>query len=129
MQLLQQALLSALQESINVIMQRDSTPPLGALASRIQLDSEIFVIAVNNELLLRFASDFLEESNPNEIVLADISREITNLIIGRAKVLYEGNGKIFKLGIPEFLGDIAIENYKDAMHFRYEDLRCSLYEL
>lgn len=129
MQILQEALLVALQESIDVTMQEDTKALLPPFASKITLDLEAFVIVMNRELLLRFASDFLNENNPDEIVLIDIAKEVTNLIIGKAKVLYEEKGRILKLGIPESFDNDRVESYKKALHFRHGNMRCSIYKL
>ncbi|RAX51789.1 hypothetical protein CCY99_08290 [Helicobacter sp. 16-1353] len=129
MEILQLALLNTLKETLNISMIEEKKPLSRSMSSRINLDSKIFVIVANKPLLRLFAKDFLHETNPNEEILIDISKEITNLIIGKAKVLYANNGKTLKLGIPEFLGNKAISNYNKAIHYKYKDIRCSIYEV
>ncbi len=61
------------------------------------------------ESLNEVAKVLLFEDNLNEDDLDDLLKEISNLIIGQAKVLLEEKNKnsSYKIGTPEFLGKIS----------------------
>lgn len=129
MDILQEALLCAIRDSLDISMVEDKVPLKKSFTSKIRLDSKIFYIVVNKALLLRFAMDFLGEKNPNDATLIDISKEMANLAIGKAKVLYEESGSILKLGIPEFVGNKIIEKYNRRIGYKSGKMRCSIYEV
>lgn len=129
MEILQKALLCAIKDTLNVSMIEDKFPLNKAFTSRIRLDSRTFFIVTNKPLLLKFALDFLNEDNPNNDTLIDISKEMANITIGKAKVLYEESGIVLKLGIPEFIGNKTIDNYNGRIGYRSKNMRCSIYEI
>ena len=129
MEILQKALLCALKDTLSISMVEDRIPLNRAFTSKISLDSRTLYIVTNKALLLKFALDFLNEKNPNEATLIDISKEIANITIGKAKVLYEENGMILKLGIPEFIGNKIINHYNKSIGYKSQNMRCSIYEI
>ncbi|RDU57305.1 chemotaxis protein CheX [Helicobacter sp. MIT 99-5507] len=129
MEILQKALLCAIKDTLNVSMIEDKIPLKRAFVSKIRLDSRTFYIATNKALLLKFALDFLNEENPSNDTLIDISKEMANIAIGKAKVLYEESGIVLKLGIPEFIGNKIINNYNKCIGYKSQNMRCSIYEI
>ncbi|RDU64103.1 hypothetical protein [Helicobacter sp. MIT 14-3879] len=129
MKTLQNALIEAIRESMGIMLKKDNKLLKKAFSSKITLDNKNFIIVINKPLLEKFALDFLDIVNPNDDILIDIAKEIANLIIGKAKVLYENSGSIFKLGIPEFIGYKVIKNYNNVLSYKYKNMRCSIYEV
>lgn len=104
MNILQNALVCAIKESMGFDLAQDSMPLETAYSSKITLENKHFIISMNKPLLARFAKDFLDSPNPSNDTMIDIAKELANLILGKAKVLFEESGHILKLGIPEFIG-------------------------
>ncbi|MDE6886387.1 MAG: chemotaxis protein CheX [Helicobacteraceae bacterium] len=129
MKIMQNALLRAIKESMGIVLETNNSIFQSPFASKITLDKKAFIIVVNDELLKKFALDFLGTQEVDNDTLMDISKEIANLIVGKAKVLYEQEGRILKLGIPQFIGDEKITNYIDVISYNFENLRCIIYEV
>lgn len=129
MNTLQNALVYTIKESMGFDLKQDSTPLKSAFSSKISLEDKTFIIAINEALLLQFAKDFLDSSNPSKDTLIDIAKEIANLILGKAKVLFEENGTILQLGIPEFIGWEYISNYKSVFSYTHNDMKICIYEM
>lgn len=129
MNILQSAIFGALKESLGISLVPDSTPPKSAFSSRITLEDKIFIISINKPLLTRFAKDFLESPNPSNDTMIDIAKELANLILGKAKVLFEEKGEILKLGIPEFIGWEYIDDYANALSYKSGDMKICIYEM
>lgn len=129
MDILQRALVEAIEESMGFTLIKDSVTLRRAFCASITLDSKNYVIILNKAILKRFCLDFLGISEPQEEELVDITKEISNIIAGKAKVLYEESGTIFKLGIPKFIGYGFSGVCKVAFGYRYKNMRCSIYEV
>lgn len=129
MNILQNALICAIKESMGFDLTQDSEPPKSAFSSKITLENKHFIISMNKPLLVRFATDFLDSPNPSNDTLIDIAKELANLILGKAKVLFEDSGKILKLGIPEFIGWEYISNYENAFSYKFDDMKICIYEM
>lgn len=129
MKILQDALLYTLRNSINIPMQESFEPLRRAISSKITLDSRTFIIVANKALLKQFAVVFLNEKNPSDEMIGDISREFSNVVVGRAKVAHEDGGEVLKLGIPEYLGHRQIRRYISGFHYAFSNMRCSIYEV
>lgn len=129
MDTLQNALVCAIKESMGVDMVKDSTPPKSAFSSRIALSNKTFIISMNKPLLTRFAKDFLDSPNPSNDEMIDIAKELANLILGKAKVLFSEKGEILKLGIPEFIGWEYIGDYANAFSYKSGAMKICIYEM
>lgn len=129
MNILQNALVCAIKESLGFDLEQDSTPLETAFSSKIALENKNYIISMNKPLLTRFAKDFLDSPNPSNDTMVDIAKELANLILGKAKVLFEEDGHILKLGIPEFLGWEYISNYKNAFSYKFDDMKICIYEM
>lgn len=129
MNILQNALICAIKESLGFDLEQDSAPPKSAFSSKITLENKHFIISMNKPLLARFAKDFLDSPNPSNDTMIDIAKELANLILGKAKVLFEESGHILKLGIPEFIGWEYISNYENAFSYKFEDMKICIYEM
>ncbi len=129
MEILQNALLFTIRDTLNISMVEDRNPLKKSFTSKIMLDCKMFFIVSNRALLMRFTKDFLFEDNPDNDTLIDISKEMANITIGKAKVLYEESGSILQLGIPEFIGNKIIGNYNKCIGYKSGKMRCSIYEI
>lgn len=129
MNILQNALVCVIKESLGFDLEQDSTPLETAFSSKIALENKNYIISMNKPLLTRFAKDFLDSPNPSNDTMVDIAKELANLILGKAKVLFEEDGHILKLGIPEFLGWEYISNYKNAFSYKFDDMKICIYEM
>ncbi|MGX2982354.1 hypothetical protein [Helicobacter sp. 23-1045] len=123
-------------------------------ASKISLGEMEFIIAPNKALLEYFAESFLDfaldsadsavdsaldsapdsaldsaDSAPDKSTLSDIAKEIANLIVGKAKVLFEEQGQILKLGIPQFLENAEIPAGCDIFAYKYEKMKIVIYQI
>lgn len=129
MEMLQKALVEAIEESMGFTLTKDSLVLKQAFCASISLDNKNYVIMLNKAILKQFSLDFLGVSEPQEEELIDITKEIANIIAGKAKVLYEESGAIFKLGIPQFIGYGFSGEYKASFGYKYNNMRCSIYEV
>lgn len=128
MEILQRALIEAIEESMGFTLKKDNAVLKRAFCARISLDKS-YVIVLNKAILKQFSLDFLGVSEPKEDELVDITKEISNIIAGKAKVIYEESGAIFKLGIPQFIGYGFSGEYKASFGYKYKNMRCSIYEV
>jgi len=73
--------------------------------------------------LKKMAYLFLFEENPDEEILQDLICEITNLIVGRAKVYAAERHKLhFNISTPNYLGqDVIIKQNDFEINFTFED--------
>lgn len=79
-------------------------------------------VYINRKSLCKMAYLFLLEDNPTEEILSDLIKEITNLIVGKAKVLASGNGLSFDISTPSFLSDTELVSDNDLeINFMFED--------
>ena len=121
-------IIEATQNFFNDILQMEikeckRMPSHGFFCSKIyifkgDIKNEVSIF-MRKETLNNISEIFLFEQNPNEETLIDLTKEISNLIAGSAKVLLEEkSGHEYLLSTPEFLGtaqlpkDTKMENYK-----------------
>ena len=110
---------------------RDSADSINdsAFASKITLGDKEFIIAPNHAFLAQFAKTFLQTANPNQNELKDIAKEIANLIVGKAKVLFEEKGQILKLGLPELLDEAQTPIPRHFYAYKCGEVRICIYEI
>lgn len=132
MEILQNALVCAVREclSIDLVQEKNAESALdSAFASKITLGEKTFIIAPNKAFLAQFATSFLDSSNPSQSTLKDIAKEIANLIAGKAKVLFEEQGQILKLGLPELINGAQIPAPSLACAYRCGEVGICIYEI
>lgn len=129
MEILKLALVSAIKESLNIDLNETSIALKQSFSSKINLGENTFIVIINKALINKFALDFLNDENPNLDSIQEITKEISNLIIGKAKVLFEENNNILKLGTPIFIGKDKIKKYNYSIHFKFKTFRCSIYKV
>jgi len=81
------------------------------------VDSKTYRIYIAGEksFIQKVSEIFLEEEESDEETLIDMTLEITNLIVGSAKVIAK-NEKEFNIGTPNFM---EISNF----NYEYDDIR------
>lgn len=132
MEILQNALVCATKEclSIDLVQETNAESRLdSAFASKITLGEKTFIIAPNKAFLAQFAKSFLDSANPSQSTLKDIAKEIANLIAGKAKVLFEEQGQILKLGLPELLEGAQIPSPSRAHAYKCGEIGICIYEI
>lgn len=79
-------------------------------------------VYINKESLSKMAYLFLFEENPDEATLTDLIKEITNLIVGKAKVIAAAGNLAFDIATPEFISDSTGVSENDIeVNFMFED--------
>ena len=73
-------------------------------------------IASDTNFMQRIAKLFLEENESDEDTLKDMTLEITNIIVGSAKIIAQETGIYYNIGTPHF-EKIGI------FDFKYDDLK------
>ncbi|PAF45135.1 chemotaxis protein CheX [Helicobacter sp. 11S02596-1] len=129
MQIIHESFFDIIQKSIDM-MPQDSIMPLkrGYLSSIEMLQSGIVVyLAFNKAFLKIMCKHFLSEEDPSEDALIDMAKELTNLTVGRAKVIVQEKGSHFDISTPKYLGIKLIKNYDKGLHFRLQSGRCSIF--
>lgn len=125
--LIKTALVGVVRESIGIDLVEDKITVDGCLISKITLDSHVFYVVSNNDLLLEFSTCLLCEPDPDFNILVDMANEIANLVIGRTKVLCEEKGMLMHLGIPEFIENSDFK-YSDSIGFSFASMRCGVFQ-
>lgn len=138
MEILQNALVCAIKESLSIDLvqsaesnsdSKNSDSANLAFASKITLGTKTFIIAPNEVLLAQFATSFLDSASPSQSTLKDIAKEIANLIVGKAKVLFEEQGQILKLGLPMILESAQIPSPSRAYAYESGEIKICIYEI
>lgn len=79
-------------------------------------------VYINKKSLAKMAYLFLFEENPDNDVLKDLIKEITNLIVGKAKVLAADAGLNFDISTPRFISDNTTVDQNDLeINFMFEN--------
>ena len=81
---------------------------------------DIFIVVPKAKL------DYIAElwfGDKNEYDVDDLTKEITNLIVGNAKIIAEKKGVHFNISTPIFLGEYEKFKYDDILKFKFEN-RC-----
>lgn len=97
--------------------------------SKISTDRANFYFCSDLNFLYFLSRSILCESNPQEEELYDLCKEIANLVIGKAKVLYSQQNIQISIGTPSFMGENSIsQNGLEGMYFAVECGKCSIYK-
>lgn len=86
----------------------ESCPMDSFYAAKIDIqgdESHSVTVYINQKSLEKMAYLFLFEENPDKEVLEDLIKEITNLIVGKAKVVASAGGFNFDISTPTFISD------------------------
>ncbi|PAF46845.1 chemotaxis protein CheX [Helicobacter sp. 12S02634-8] len=129
MQIIRESFFDVIQKMIGKTP-KDSIMPLkrGYLSSIEMLESGIITyLCCNKPFLQILCKHFLLDENPTQDTLMDMSQELANLIIGRAKVITKQKGGNFNISTPKFLGIKLVKDYNKGLHFRLENGRCSIF--
>ena len=81
---------------------------------------DIYVVVPHEKL--RYMSNYYfgeDEYDPK-----DLTNEITNLIIGNAKIIAAKNNINFNISTPEFLGEYKDIEYDEKLSFRFNRNKC-----
>lgn len=95
----------------------------------IEVGGRIPVYLIIRPLLLQaLAEQLLGEMQPDEPTLIDLANELSNLVVGVAKVIASEEGLDFTISTPQFL---KIGNFEpqsqSALHFKTRHSHCSIY--
>jgi len=98
--------------------------PHKGFLSKISIDGDenydIFVVVPKAKL------DYIAElwfGDKEDYDIADLTKEIANLIVGNAKVIAENKGLKFNISTPQFIGEYKAIKYDDILKFKFEN-RC-----
>ena len=134
-QLIRQSFIEVVKNSIAKEPQ-DSILPLkkGYLTRIDTLDSEsktmqdVVFLLFDKPFLRIVWEEVLGDDDPDDQALEDMAKELTNLIVGHAKVLAQEAGeKAFNISLPEYLGIKLIKNYNKGLHFKLGQGHCGIY--
>ncbi len=131
MELFRKGFVDVMQNSIGITPQ-DSLFVLkqGYISSIELLESGIVIyIIANKELLVLLAQNLLFEDQPDEETLQDLAKELTNLVVGKTKVLLQEKGGHFTISTPTFYDkQKVLQHYDQGVHFKIgEDAHCSIF--
>ncbi|MGP1450531.1 MAG: chemotaxis protein CheX [Wolinella sp.] len=95
----------------------------------LQNGERIPVYLIVRPLLLQaLAERLLGEMEPDENTLIDLSNELSNLVVGVAKVIGSEEGEEFNISTPQFLKVGNLKPVSDAeLHFKTSHSFCSIY--
>jgi len=111
-------------ESIEANFGECKVDPHSGFVAKIDINGdenyEVFVVVPKLKL------DYIAElwfGDSSDYDAQDLVKEITNLIVGNAKVIAENKGINFDISTPEFLGEYENIEYNDILKFKFKN-RC-----
>ena len=111
-------------ESIEANLDECKADPHTGFVSKVDINGdenyEIFVVIPKVKL------DYIAElwfGDSSDYDTEDLVKEISNLIVGNAKVIAENKGIHFDISTPEFLGEYEDMEYNDILKFKFKN-RC-----
>lgn len=103
----------------------ESCPMDSFYAAKIAINGDAnyhVTVYINRESLSKMAYLFLFEEDPDDATLTDLIKEITNLIVGKAKVIAAAGGLNFDISTPDFISDSTTVGENDMeINFMFED--------
>ncbi len=103
----------------------ESCPMDSFYAAQIAINGDAnyrVAVYINKESLTKMAYLFLFEEDPDDATLKDLIKEVTNLIVGKAKVIAAGSGLNFDISTPDFISDNTTVSENDMeINFMFED--------
>lgn len=81
--------------------------PINALVAYLPLSAPYHTayIKTTKQALNRLSEQFLFIDDPDEEMVADLTREVINIIAGHAKIVAQEKGITFSIQTPTFLGE------------------------
>lgn len=100
--------------------------PMGSFyAAKIGVTGDVnynITVYINKESLSKMAYLFLFEEDPDDETLKDLIKEISNLIVGKAKVVAAAEGLNFDISTPDFISDnTGVDDNDMEINFMFED--------
>ena len=103
----------------------ESCPIDSFYAAKIAISGDAnyqIAVYINKQSLAKMAYLFLFEEDPDDATLTDLIKEITNLIVGKAKVIAAASGLSFDISTPDFISDNTTVSENDMeINFMFED--------
>jgi len=111
-------------ESIEATFDECKSNPKRGLVSKIEITGDenydIFIVIPKKKLDYVANLWFGDSEDYDE---KDLLEEITNLIVGNAKMIGEGRGINFEISLPKFIGEYQKLEYNDILKFKFKN-RC-----
>lgn len=131
-EVLEKAFIKSIQEILEETPKKAKRMMKNGFISSIEILSNgerIPVFLIIRPLLLQaLANRLLGEKEPDEATLIDLANELSNLVVGVAKVIASDEGKDFTISTPQFLKIGKFEPKSEAsLHFKTSYSFCSLY--
>lgn len=106
MEILKKSFLEVMQ-TLNTSLHPHPTPLTQGYLASIKLNDATIYILASTPLLTLLAQNLLFEDNPDAATLQDMTKELANLIAGKAKVLSQEKGQAASISTPLFCGQIS----------------------
>ncbi|ANV97757.1 hypothetical protein BBW65_02595 [Helicobacter enhydrae] len=119
--------IETIQSSINIKPTQISEGVRQGFVSSIKLQNQEIFFCCELTFLKLLASEMLFEDQPSQEILLDLSKELANLVVGHAKVLYSKQNKHLNLGTPQFWGEDYTIQQNNGLHFELNGTKCSIY--
>lgn len=129
MEILKKSFIDVIREIVQIVPRETTSKLKQGYLSSIELDKNhiLVYIMANREFLVLLSDKLLFDDNPSEDILKDLIGELANLVVGRAKVLFQEKGKHFTISPPiPCVKDTTIE-YDEDGHFCIGDACCSIF--
>lgn len=141
MEILKKSFLEVMQ-TLNASLHPHPTPLTQGYLASIKLNDTTIYILASTPLLTLLAQNLLFEDNPDAATLQDMTKELANLIVGKAKVLSQASGQAASISTPLFCGKMPQDAAQDsvaselasefqalpALHFKLdENPACSIF--
>ena len=112
MEILKKSFLEVMQ-TLNTSLHPHPTPLTQGYLASIKLNDTTIYILASTPLLTLLAQNLLFEDNPDAATLQDMTKELANLIAGKAKVLSQASGQTASISTPLFCGQISPDVAQD----------------
>ena len=141
LEILKKSFLEVMQ-TLNASLHPHPTPLTQGYLASIKLNDTTIYILASTPLLTLLAQNLLFEDNPDAATLQDMTKELANLIVGKAKVLSQASGQAASISTPLFCGKMPQDAAQDsvaselaseiqalpALHFKLdENPACSIF--
>ena len=113
LEILEKSFLEVMQ-TLNTSLHPHPTPLTQGYLASIKLNDATIYILASTPLLTLLAQNLLFEDNPDAATLQDMTKELANLIVGKAKVLSQESGQTASISTPLFCGQISQDIAQDA---------------
>ena len=114
MEILEKSFLEVMQ-TLNASLRPHPTPLTQGYLASIKLNDTTIYILASTPLLTLLAQNLLFEDNPDTATLQDMTKELANLIVGKAKVLSQEKGQAASISTPLFCGEMFQDVTQDSI--------------